>query len=129
MSKRKKREPVSNVLKPDEQAVKEKPKELIDELRKKNLNTAYQADVLYSRKAEIKLFCLECSGGSKKILRECPTTECPLWIFRLGTPIQRTEEQSNNIPKKEYYVYEIQESITDADREAGKKLCLNKKEK
>jgi hypothetical protein len=31
----------------------------------------------------IHQFCIECSGGQKQV-RECPSKECPLWIYRMG---------------------------------------------
>lgn len=32
----------------------------------------------------IKRHCLDCSGGSKKEVRECIIQDCPLYPFRLG---------------------------------------------
>lgn len=32
----------------------------------------------------IKSFCLECSGGSAKMARECVVFNCSLYPFRLG---------------------------------------------
>lgn len=32
----------------------------------------------------IKKHCLDCSGGSKKEVRECIIQDCPLYPFRLG---------------------------------------------
>ncbi len=32
----------------------------------------------------IKKNCLDCSGGSKKEIRVCVITECPLYPFRMG---------------------------------------------
>lgn len=32
----------------------------------------------------IKKYCLDCSGGSKKEVRECIILDCPLYPFRMG---------------------------------------------
>lgn len=32
----------------------------------------------------IRKFCLECQGGSRKLVRECPNCFCPLYVFRMG---------------------------------------------
>lgn len=32
----------------------------------------------------IKGHCLNCSGGSKKEVRECIITNCPLYSYRMG---------------------------------------------
>lgn len=28
--------------------------------------------------------CIECSGGSKREVKECDIIKCPLWCYRLG---------------------------------------------
>jgi len=33
----------------------------------------------------IRKHCLSCSGESPKEVRECVITDCPLYLFRLGT--------------------------------------------
>lgn len=36
-------------------------------------------------RAAIRLFCLECMGGSPGMVRECAESEtCPLWNHRMG---------------------------------------------
>lgn len=32
----------------------------------------------------IRKKCLDCSGGSRKEVRECPCRDCPLYLYRLG---------------------------------------------
>ena len=32
----------------------------------------------------IKKYCYDCSGGSKKEIRECVITDCPLYVYRMG---------------------------------------------
>ena len=53
----------------------------------------------------IRLFCLECCGGSSKEVKLCPSTTCPLHPFRLGKnpnvkPREITEEQRQAIAKR-----------------------------
>ena len=33
----------------------------------------------------IRAHCIECCGGSFKDVRECPTTDCRFYSWRLGT--------------------------------------------
>ena len=55
---------------------------LIHELRSKHPKLVLRAQ--RTPVAGIRLFCMECIGGSKKDVRECSTTECPLNPFRMG---------------------------------------------
>jgi len=32
----------------------------------------------------IRKWCIECSGGSFKEVRLCPSKNCPLYLFRMG---------------------------------------------
>lgn len=53
----------------------------------------------------IRLFCLECCGGSSNEVKLCPSTTCPLHPFRLGKnpnvkPREITEEQRQAIAKR-----------------------------
>lgn len=56
---------------------------LIHEIREKRPSLASRAD-RGSRAAAIRLFCLECMGGSAHMVRDCDTRECPLWSYRHG---------------------------------------------
>lgn len=33
----------------------------------------------------IRIFCLQCGGGSPKEVRYCSSAECPLHLYRFGT--------------------------------------------
>ena len=37
-----------------------------------------------ARAKAIRLKCLDCTCGSAHEVRHCPSTDCPLWAFRLG---------------------------------------------
>lgn len=39
----------------------------------------------FNRRQAIRACCLDCSGGSRREVRKCPFTDCPLWPFRIGT--------------------------------------------
>ena len=32
----------------------------------------------------IRAFCLDCCGGRKNEVKQCPCTDCPLYPFRMG---------------------------------------------
>lgn len=56
---------------------------LIHEIRDKKPTLAKHADNGRAS-AAIRLFCVECMGGSTADVRRCTTTECPLHNFRFG---------------------------------------------
>jgi len=37
----------------------------------------------------IRRYCLWCCCGSRKLVKECPTMDCPLWDYRLGKNTNR----------------------------------------
>ena len=51
----------------------------------------------------IRQNCIDCSGGSKKEVRECMIVDCPLYMYRLGkNPRRKGIGNSNpNSIKKE----------------------------
>ena len=62
---------------------------LRDEIRTKFPNAAAAAATA-SRRQAIRLFCIECMGGSSKDARECETRDCFLWPYG---PAARFERQ------------------------------------
>ncbi len=38
-----------------------------------------------TRSSAIKAKCLDCSCGSRRQVRCCPVTSCPIWEYRFGT--------------------------------------------
>jgi hypothetical protein len=56
---------------------------LIHEIREKRPALAKKADN-GTPSAAIRLFCLECVGGSALDVRNCTAPECPLLNFRMG---------------------------------------------
>lgn len=32
----------------------------------------------------IRAKCLDCSGGNRAHVRDCPIEECPIWAYRMG---------------------------------------------
>lgn len=37
----------------------------------------------------IRQNCLDCSNNQPSVVKECEITDCPLWIYRLGTNPKR----------------------------------------
>lgn len=70
---------------------------LIEELRLKRPVMANNAKT--SRKAAIRLFCLECVGGSAKDVKLCCDEICPLYPFRLG--VAETKNDAHNAEEQE----------------------------
>ena len=50
----------------------------------KNLSTTKQTPL-----KAIRHHCIDCSGGSTKDVRNCIITDCPLYIYRMGTNPRR----------------------------------------
>ena len=63
---------------------------LVHELRLKYPGLAARADK-GQKLACIRLFCVECYGGSLRDARTCPTRDCPLW-GAAGAAWSRTRE-------------------------------------
>ena len=59
------------------------PRTLVEELRQKHPVMARQA-ANGSRRAAIRLFCLDCMGGSAAEVARCASKGCPLWPHRKG---------------------------------------------
>jgi hypothetical protein len=60
-----------------------------DEIREKLPKMAERAS--RSRLAAVRLFCIECMGGSARQARACETTDCFLWPVR-GASWSRKEQ-------------------------------------
>ena len=43
----------------------------------------------------IRLYCLDCTGGSKRDVRMCPISQCPMWPYRFG---RQPKEQDIRVP-------------------------------
>lgn len=56
-----------------------------------SLQVNYQK-ALKSKAAALKAMCVECCGFERKVIRECTSYACPLWVHR---PYQRNESGSD----------------------------------
>ena len=55
---------------------------LRDDLREKYIGLSRKADHEASRSSAVRLFCLECMGGSLAEVKDCQTQACFLWPYR-----------------------------------------------
>jgi hypothetical protein len=90
-----------------------------NEVRVTRPQLGHKADYCGSRTAAIHTFCLTCMGGSRADVVACQSSSCPLWQFRPGG---KKGVRPPGIPTKEQYKEMIDASVSDAQREAGKKL-------
>lgn len=44
-----------------------------------------------ARAQAIKLFCIECMGYQKSMVKKCTDQACPLWPFRTGAGQEHTD--------------------------------------
>jgi hypothetical protein len=68
-----------------------------------------------SRKAAIRLFCLECVGGKQSDVRHCASQDCILWGFRAAKP---GVVAGPDVP-------EVEDEIDLTDDEGGKPTQAN----
>lgn len=90
-----------------------------NEVRVSRPQLGYKADYCGSRTAAIQVFCLSCMGGSRNDVVACQSFSCPLWQFRPGG---KKGILPPGIPSEAQYQEMIDASVSDAQREAGKKL-------
>lgn len=70
----------------------------------------------------IRKKCLDCSGGSRKEVRECMLTDCPLHPFRMGKnpnckPRKSKGEDSPTVVGKERQLHLFTETVCTDDEE------------
>lgn len=65
--------------------------------------------------AAIRANCLECSGGSRKQVRNCEIKHCKLWLYRMGEkePPKRKGEKGNAC--RQLTVFDLMEELYDKD--------------
>jgi|SRR5689334_7588030 len=90
-----------------------------NEVRVTRPQLGHKADYCGSRTAAIHAFCLSCMGGSRADVVACVSHTCPLWQFRPGG---KKGVQPPGIPTEAQYKEMIDASVSDAQREAGRRL-------
>ena len=92
---------------------------LENDMRMARPQLGLKADYCGSRTAAIQLFCLTCMGGSRNDVVACQSFSCPLWQFRPGS---KKSEKPLGIPSEPQYKEVIDASVSDKQREAGRRL-------
>lgn len=92
---------------------------LENEVRISRPQLGQKADYCGSRTAAIQIFCLSCMGGSRSDVVACQSYSCPLWQFRPGS---KKGVRPAGIPTTDQYKALIDASVSDKQREAGRKL-------
>lgn len=78
----------------------------------------------------IHKFCIDCMGGSQKGPRVCDDTNCPLFIYRLGTNPKRKKKGKDTLPLKKCQpekistVYTGETKLTEVNVEGKKRIRL-----
>jgi hypothetical protein len=90
-----------------------------NEVRVSRPQLGHKADYCGSRTAAIQMFCLSCMGGNRNDVVACASYSCPLWQFRPGG---KKGVQPPGIPTEAQYQEMIDASVSDKQREAGRKL-------
>ena len=83
-------------------------------------NLGLKADHQNSRSAAIQLFCISCMGGNRKDAAECKSYNCPLWALEFKST--RGKRPEGSVPTEKQYEELIDSTVSDAKREAGRKL-------
>ena len=92
---------------------------LENEMRMARPQLGHKADYCGSRTAAIHLMCLACMGGSRSEVVACQSFSCPLWQFRPGG---KKGVRPTGLPTEDQYKHLIDASVSDKQREAGRKL-------
>jgi hypothetical protein len=96
------------------------PQTVENDVRVARPNLGLKADHKNSRSAAIQLFCISCMGGSRKDAAECKSYDCPLWALEFKAT--RGERPAGIVPTEKQYEELIESTISQAKRDAGKKL-------
>lgn len=77
--------------------VEETPKKTTSKVATKPIPPVKQPKVVktardkITRAQAIKLFCIECMGFQKSLVKDCSDPACPLWPFRRGYGQEHTD--------------------------------------
>lgn len=52
----------------------------------------------------IRAKCLDCSGGSRKMVKGCTVRDCPLWVYRT-----HEAETRQRTPRGQIYIFDVLE--------------------
>lgn len=52
--------------------------------------------------ADIRAHCLDCMGGSRKMVRQCTSAKCHLWKYRMENASVKAKKDKNQITIFEY---------------------------
>lgn len=90
-----------------------------NEVRVSRPQMGCKADYGGGRAAAIHLFCIGCMGGNRNDAAACQSFSCPLWQFRPGS---KKGVRPPGIPTEAQYKEMIDDSVSQKQRDAGKKL-------
>ena len=68
--------------------------EKFDEETLQDMKDAKEGNITSPLKA-IKLFCIDCCGGSFQEVKKCPCKKCPLYNFRVGKKMEAPKRTRN----------------------------------
>ncbi len=60
-----------------------------------------------TRARAIRLKCLDCCCGQSAEVRRCPSTNCPLWIYRMGREVKTSD--SENLCENSAYAHDFED--------------------
>lgn len=75
-----------------------------------------------TRAESIKAYCLNCSGGSKKSVRECASYDCYLWRYRKGNEIHDEMHINSNNRAKSQNIKKNRAFLSPKSNEKKKKV-------
>ena len=61
-----------------------------------------------NRSKAIRLKCLDCCCGQSAEVRQCPSTDCPLWRYRMGRE-ENDELKPKRSAKNSEYAHDFEE--------------------
>jgi hypothetical protein len=96
-----------------------------NEVRVKRPQLCFKADYGKSRSAAIQMFCIICMGDNRTDAAHCKSYDCPLWSLEFKKT--RGLRPKGYVPTEEQYQDMTNASVSDKQREAGKRLAKERK--
>lgn len=108
---------LNNEIEDDVPFVEEK----FDEETLQDMKDAQEGNITSPLKA-IKLFCIDCCGGSFQEVKKCPCKKCPLYNFRVGKKMVVSERKKREMSEERKEMLRRNVAKAQAARKAKREM-------
>lgn len=95
--------------------------EKFDEETLQDMKDAQEGNITSPLKA-IKLFCIDCCGGSFQEVKKCPCKKCPLYNFRVGKKMVASERKKREMSEERKEMLRRNVAKAQAARKAKREM-------